>query len=160
MSLRKLMKALHTLGAIGMAGGIAAMMLMVNAAPEPAASAEYLAMRVAVYDVSRSLVLPSMALVFLSGVLSMAIHFPFQNALWVWLKFGAGFLIFESMLATIDAPARKAVDAVNAAIAGDIAAADLPARIQDAWGAWWVILTLAALNVVLAVWRPRFRSKN
>ncbi len=160
MLFRKTMKALHTLGAIGMAGGIAAMMLMMNAAPEPAASADYLAVRVAVYDVSRTLILPSMALVFLSGLLSMAAYFPFQNALWVWLKLGAGFLIFESMLATIDAPARKAVDAVNAAMAGDIASADLPTRIQDAWGAWWALLTLAALNVVLAVWRPRFKSKN
>ena len=160
MLFRKTMKALHTLGAIGMAGGIAAMMLMINVAPEPAASADYLAVRVAVYDVSRGLVLPSMALVFLTGLLSMAVHFPFQNALWVWLKLGAGFLIFESMLATIDAPARKAVDAVNAAIAGDIASTDLSTRIQDAWGAWWVLLTLAALNVVLAIWRPRFRSKN
>ena len=64
------------------------------------------------------------------------------------------------MLATIDAPARKAVDAVRAAIAGDVDPSELPTRVQDAWGAWWVILILAALNVVLAIWRPRFRDKN
>ncbi len=160
MLLRKTMKALHTLGAIGMAGGIAALMLLINAGPEPAASTEYLAVRVAAYDISRILILPSMALVFLSGLLAMAVHFPYQNALWVWLKLGAGFLIFESMLATIDAPARKAVDAVRAAMAGDVAPSELPTRVQDAWGAWWVILILAALNVVLAIWRPRFKDKN
>ena len=59
---------------------------------------------------------------------------------------------------------RKAMKALHTlgaiGMAGGIAAADLPTRVEDAWGAWWVILTLAALNVVLAVWRPRFKSKN
>ena len=158
MNVRRFLKFAHTLGSIGMAGGIAAFMLLLGTGPEPGATPEYLALREGLYTISRSLVLPSMALVFLSGVLSMAVHFPFQNALWAWLKLGAGFLIFESMLATLDAPARRAVDATKQALAGNLSREDLAASITEPWGAWWVILILAALNVVLAIWRPRFRG--
>ncbi len=160
MNLRRYLKLAHTLGAFGMAGGIAAFMLLLANGPEPGATAEYLALREGLYTISRSLVLPSMALIFLSGVLSMAVHFPFQNALWVWLKLGAGFLIFESMLATLDAPARRAVAATKQALAGEMNEPELVASITEPWGAWWVILILAGLNVVLAIWRPRFRSKG
>ena len=142
-----------------MAGGIAAFMFLLATGPEPGATPEYLALREGLYAISRSLVLPSMALLFLSGVLSMAVHFPFQNALWVWLKLGAGFLIFESMLATLDAPARRAVAATKRALAGEINEPQLVASVTEPWGAWWVILILAGLNVVLAIWRPKFGGK-
>ena len=160
MNLRRFLKLVHTLGAFGMAGGIAAFMLFLDAGPDPGATPEYLALREGLYSISRFLVLPGMALVFLSGVLSMAVHFPFQNALWVWLKLGAGFLIFESLLATVDAPARRAVEATEKALAGGLTETELAASINEPWGAWWVILTLAGINVVLAIWRPRFSSKD
>jgi hypothetical protein len=160
MLLRRLLKLLHTLGSIGMAGGIAAIMLLLATGPDPAASTEYLALREGVFTISHSLVLPSMAMIFLSGVLAMAVHFPFQNALWVWLKLGAGFLIFESMLATLDAPARRAVESTRRAMDGGLSEPELMAAIVNHWGAWWVILTLAALNVVLAIWRPRFKARQ
>lgn len=160
MNLRRFLKLAHTLGAFGMAGGIAAFMLLANSSPEPAATPEFLAIREGLYTISRTLVLPSMALIFLSGVLAMAVHFPFQNALWAWLKLGAGFLIFESMLATLDAPARRAVEFTTRAIEGEMSQAQLAASIESPWGAWWVILVLAGLNVVLAIWKPRFLGKN
>ncbi len=159
MNLRRFLKLAHTLGAIGMAGGIAAFMLLLANGPEPGATPEYLALREGLYAISSKLVLPSMAVIFLSGVLSMAVHFPFQNALWVWLKLAGGFLIFESMLATLDAPARRAVEAAEQAIAGELSEPDLVAGITEPWGAWWVLLILAGLNVVLAIWRPRFSRK-
>ncbi|MDJ0940816.1 MAG: hypothetical protein QNJ00_13730 [Woeseiaceae bacterium] len=158
--MRRFLKFLHTAGAIGVAGGLAAFMLMLSAAPEIGATPEYATVRSTLALVSRWLILPSMALVFLSGILSMAVHFPFQNALWVWIKLGAGFLIFESMLATIDAPARDAALAATRAVAGEIDAAELAREVVDRWGAWWTILVLAILNVALAVWRPRFRSRS
>ena len=160
MRLRRLLKLLHTLGSFGVAGGIAAYMLVLSVGPEPSATPEYLLLRESLYAISRNLVLPSMALVFLSGVLAMAAHFPFQNALWVWLKLGAGFLILESMLATVDAPARRAVGLVNGAMRGEVSEAELLAGVNNPWGAWWVILVLAGLNVVLAIWRPRFERKK
>ncbi len=160
MNLKRFLKLLHTLGSFGMAGGIAAFMLLLHNGPEPGATPEYLALREGLYAISRTLILPSMALIFLSGVLAMAVHFPFQNALWAWLKLAGGFLIFESMLATIDAPARRAAEAANRALAGELSNAELVASIETPWGAWWVILVLAGLNVVLAIWKPRFQRRT
>ncbi len=160
LNTRRILKLLHTLGSFGVAGGIAAFMLLLNSGPEAGATPEYLALREGLYAISRYLVLPGMALVFLSGILAMAVHFPFQNALWVWLKLAGGFLIFESMLATVDAPARRAVEATQKALDGNLSEAELIASVNNPWGAWWVLLALAAVNVVLAIWKPRFGSKN
>ena len=63
------------------------------------------------------------------------------------------------MLATLDAPARRAVAAAEQALAGELSEPDLVAGITEPWGAWWVLLILAGLNVVLAIWRPRFSRK-
>lgn len=160
MNTRRLLKFVHTLGSFGVAGGIAALMLILGTGPDPAATPEYQVIRESVYAISRNLVLPSMVLVFVSGGLAMAFHFPFQNALWVWLKFGTGLLILEAVLASIDSPARRAVNLVHSAMRGEIAETELLAAIDNAWAAWWAILLLAGLNVLLAIWRPRFKRKK
>ncbi len=160
MDARKTLKVLHTIGSTGLAGGLAAFLILLSLGPEPAVSTEYLNLREGLYAISHSLVLPSMAVVFLSGVLSMAVHFPFQNALWVWLKLAAGFLIFESLLATVDGPSRRAVEAARKAMDGELGEEALQAAVMDRPAALWVLLTLAGLNVLLAIWRPRFRSKR
>jgi hypothetical protein len=45
---------------------------------------------------------PSLALVLISGLVSMIVHTPFQNAGWVWLKALLGFPLFVGTLITID----------------------------------------------------------
>ena len=122
--------------------------------------ADYVTLRVSLAAVSNWLIVPSMALVLLSGLFAMAIHFPYQNALWVWLKLLGAFLIFESTLATVDGPARKAAAAAARLHAGDIDTAGFNSVVTDYWGAWWVILALCVANVALGVWRPRFGSKR
>ena len=90
------------------------------------------------------------------GILSMAVHHPFHNAGWVWAKLLVGFLILESCLATIDAPARDAAEAAARALTGEIDMRALALQVNDRWGAWWVLLTLFAANIAMAIWRPRF----
>ena len=158
--MRKLMKFFHTTGSLGVAGGLAAFMLILHFGPPIGATAEYVNLREGVDALSSYIILPSMAVVMLSGVLSMAVHFPFQNATWVWIKLLVGFLILESMLATIDAPARDAADAAREALAGQLTLEELSSSVNDRWFAWWVLLTLALANVGLAIWRPRFRGKS
>ena len=158
--MRKLMKFLHTLGALAVGGGLAAFMMLAHYGPQLAVTPEYLALREGLDQLASWIILPGMALVMLSGVLSMAVHFPFQNATWVWIKLLCGFLILESMLATLDAPARKAAVAARSALDGEISVLELEAAVKDSWLAWWVLLTLALANVALAVWRPRFRGKR
>ncbi|MEM6511904.1 MAG: hypothetical protein AAF660_02740 [Pseudomonadota bacterium] len=157
--MRKVMKFLHTTGSLGVAGGLAAFMLILHFGPPLGATAEYAHLREILDALSSYIILPSMALVMLSGVLAMAVHFPFQSATWVWIKLLTGFLILESMLATLDAPSRDAAAAARDAVVGNIKADELPAAVQDHWFAWWVLLSLALGNVGLAIWRPRFRGK-
>jgi len=156
--MRKFLKLLHTLGAIGLTGGTA-VYLMLIAAPPPATSLEALdAVRQNIAFVSAWLIVPSMAVVLASGLLAMAVHTPFHDAPWVWIKALSGVLIFEAVLASVDGPAQRAADASAAALAGELDPAELSTRIHDHPIALWVILALAAANVAFGIWRPRFRA--
>ena len=154
--MRKFLKLLHTFGAIGYAGGLAAYMLLATLVPDPAVTVEFATVRQGIADVSGWIILPSMVALLLSGLLSMAVHHPFQNMGWVWAKALTGLLIFEATLATVDGPAKRAAAAAHAALNGELAATELALRVNDRIGALWVLLFLAAINVVLAIWRPRF----
>jgi hypothetical protein len=105
---------------------------------------------------SKWLILPSMVVTLISGLLAMAVHFPFQDKGWVWAKAVSGLLVFEASLASIDGPAKAAASVSAAAAAGLIEASALPGMIDDKWGAWWMLLAIFAANVILGVWRPRF----
>jgi len=154
--MRRLMKFLHTLGAIGFAGGIATYMIVATYGPDVSATENYAQFREALAIVSRWLIMPSMLLVLTSGLLAIVTHHPFLNAGWVWVKAITGLLVFEASLASIDGPAQRASSAAAEAVAGNISVAELAASVHDKWGALWVMLALSAANVVLAIWRPRF----
>jgi hypothetical protein len=156
MDMRRILKVLHTLGAIGLAGGLAAFMLVLAAGPEPAAAGEYAALRRALATLSGWLILPSMVATLVSGLLAMAVHFPFQDRGWVWAKAVSGLLVFEATLASVDGPAKAAATHSASAVAGEIDSATLAGLIDDKWGAWWMLLAIFVTNVVLAIWRPRF----
>lgn len=149
------MKILHTLGAIGLAGGLAAFMMMLAAAPEPAATPEYAEIRGTAAMVSKWLIMPSMLLTLTSGLLSMAVHQPFMDAGWVWLKAILGLLVFEASLASIDGPAKAAAIATTKLQQGEVELAEALGQINDKWVAWWILMAIFAVNVLLAIWRPR-----
>lgn len=153
------MKFLHTIGAIGLAGGLSTFMLVLATGPDIHDLGAYAALRTSLDAVSNWIIVPSMALVTTSGLLAMAVHHPFQNMLWVWIKALSGVLIFEATLGSIDAPARRAAEAAARAAAGEIRVSELATLVEDKWVAWWVLLFLAAANVVFAIWRPRFRAR-
>jgi hypothetical protein len=155
MNARKFLKILHTTGSFGMAGGIIAYMFLVQYGPELAVSADYVNLREAIHLASRWVITPSMMFVMVSGLLAMAVHHPFQNALWVWSKALMGLLIFEAVLASVDGPARRAAAAARDALEGEMTVEGLEAAVRDHWGALWMLLALSVVNVVLAIWRPR-----
>jgi hypothetical protein len=157
---RRLLKFLHTLSAIGLAGGLAAYMLVLTGAPDISSLSEYAALRASLVPVTNWLLMPSMLVVLISGLLAMAVHFPFQNAPWVWAKALSGVLIFEATLLSVDGPIKAAAAASARAVAGEIDAAALAGLVSDEWGAWWTLLGLAAANIALATWRPRFGFKS
>ena len=135
-------------------------MLVLGAGPSPEAVSEHAALRQSLAMLSKWLILPSLVAVILSGILAMAVHHPFQDKGWAWAKLLSGLLIFESTLATVDGPARRAADIAERARLGEIDAASMMLQINDRWGAWWVLLAIFLLNVVLGIWRPRFSRRS
>lgn len=154
--MRKFVKILHSVTALGFGGGMAAYIFILLAAPEITDISQHLVLRTSLAFVAKWLVLPSMILVIVTGLVSMIVHHPFMNAPWVWAKTLSGLLIFEATLASLDAPAQAAKRAAIRAANGELSAAELAPLIRDEWTAWWILLALAVLNVVIGVWRPRF----
>lgn len=157
MFTRKLLKFLHTMSAIGLAGGLAAYMMVLAAWPDVDSIESYAALRSSLAFVADWLILPSMVIVLVSGLLAMAAHYPFINTGWVLLKAVSGILIFEATLTSVGGPAGEAVTLTTRALEGDIDAARLDELVSDKWGAWWMLLALSAANVLIAIWRPKFR---
>ena len=155
--MKRVIKIFHSLAGIGFAGGLAAYMLVLTTTPEVAASADYAALRTALDAIASWMIMPSMLLVVTSGLLAMALHYPFHDAPWVWFKAATGLLIFDASLMSIDAPAERAAVAAARAVNGEIDAATLAGLVSDEWKAMWALLVLAAVNVILAIWRPRIR---
>lgn len=159
MKMRQFMKLLHTLGAIGLAGGLGTFMIVLAAGPEMSEIEAYSALRATLDRLASWVIVPSMGLVMTSGLMAMAVHYPFSEAPWVWIKALSGLPIFEATLNGVAATAEDAAIAAAMAAAGEISLAELAATVEDKWVAWWVLLGLNLANVVLAVFRPRFGRK-
>ena len=157
---RKLVKIVHTLSAIAYAGGIAGYLFVLMGAPEPTEIGQLLTMRTSIDFLVSWLIVPGMLVVLVSGLVSMMVHTPFMEQGWVLLKALAGVLVFEATLASIDAPAKRAMHAAERAAAGEFDLAELSGMIHDEWMALWVLLALSAANVVLGIWRPRATKRR
>jgi len=121
MYMRKTLKILHTLAACGIIGGILVYMILLLGAPQgtPAAYAD---LRESIAMVSNYVLIPSLALVLVSGLLSMAVHHPFLNKRWAWFKAALGILMFKGVLAVVGTHADHA-----AAVSRKIANGEAPA---------------------------------
>jgi hypothetical protein len=149
----RLLKVLHTLGAIGLMGGLMVCLVLVGRpAPGPAATE---ALRHALDAVFVWGLVPSMLVCVVSGFASWMVHRPFRNALWASLKGVSGLSVMEVTL-HLQSQAREATALAVQAVAG--------APQPLAWAEVrhteevlvWVLLVLSFLNIVLGVWRPRF----
>ncbi|MEM1262056.1 MAG: DUF2269 family protein [Pseudomonadota bacterium] len=160
MLIRKLLKISHTLASIGLAGGLAAYMVALSAAPDISSVEEYAALRRSLALVAEWMITPSMVLVLISGLLALAAFTPYMEAPWVWVKALTGVLIFEATLGSIDKPAQDAAKAAARVVAGELPPDALERLVRNEWGAWYAILALSAANVILAIWRPRFGIKK
>ncbi|KQP50433.1 MULTISPECIES: hypothetical protein [unclassified Methylobacterium] len=151
--MRRLLKFLHTMGAIGMMGAMACLVVMLSFTPPPAALPGYALMRGAMGAVATWVFLPSMALTLLAGLLAIAQR-AFHNAGWAWAKLATGVLIFEGGLVYIQGPMRQEADLSAGALAGRVDPAML-ADLGSERGVLWTLLAVSTANVVLGVWRPR-----
>ncbi len=156
--LPKTLKFLHTLAACGIIGGIGCHMILLIFAPQETPAA-YADMRQSISAISNYVLVPSLAIVLISGLLSMAVHTPFLNRGWAWLKAGMGFFMFKAVLTIVGVTANQAADIAQRIEEGEPAEALLQAAIFNEWAFLIFVMILSVANVVLGVWRPRFSRR-
>jgi hypothetical protein len=152
--LKRLLKIMHEIGAVGVMGAFAACLVLVVKGPTQPLVA-YAAVRQAIAAITQWLLLPSLVLVLLSGLLAIAATSAFHNAAWAWVKALLGLSVFEGTLVTINASARRAAELAAMAANGQGDPAQLAQTLRTEWGGLWLMLALSLINIVLAVWRPR-----
>ena len=81
--MRRWLKALHEIAAIGVAGTLGACIVLVATAPEDSLVA-YAAVRSAIAALVKWLLVPSLALVLVSGLLAIALNRAYHDAGWAW----------------------------------------------------------------------------
>ena len=158
--LSRTLKVLHQLGAIGMMGSLAACAVLVAVAPRESL-VEYAAFRQGIEAVTRIVLVPSLALVLVSGLLAIAFNRAWHDAGWAWIKALLGIVMFEGTLLTIQASARRAAEL--SALAASTATPDpvaLEPLLRTERGGLWLMLALCFANVVLGVWRPRIGRRK
>jgi hypothetical protein len=156
--MKRLLKFLHEIGAIGVMGALAACLVLVIHAPEQSL-VEYAAWRQGIAAITRYMLVPSLALVLISGLLAIAVNRAYHDAGWAWLKALSGVSMFEGTLLTVQASSQRAAELSAQAAAGAGDPALLAAAVRTEWGGLWIILGLSVANIVLAVWRPRLSRR-
>lgn len=159
--MRRMMKFLHTMGAIGLMGAMASLVVLLGLTPSPSALAGYALMRGAIAAVATWIVLPSLALTLVSGLLAIALNPVFQNAGWAWAKLASGILLFEYGFVGVQGPMQREAERSAAALLGQVDPGTLAGSLRAETGTLWVLLVVATANVVFGIWRPRLiRSRG
>ena len=156
--MRRTLKALHELAAVGMMGSLAACVVLIMTATTDS-PARFAAIRHAIAMVHQYLYVPSLALALISGLLAIAATRAYQDAGWAWIKALTGVSMFEGSLLTIVGPAKKAAVLAEQALSGSGDPSALAHLLHTEWSGTWVMLALATANVVLGVWRPRLARR-
>lgn len=155
VAMRRVMKFLHTMGAIGLMGAMASLVVMLSVTPPPAVLSGYALMRSAMAAVATWVFLPSLALMLVAGLLAIALNRAFHNAGWAWVKLATGILMFEYGFVGVQGPMQREAERSAQALAGRVDPATLAESLGAERGTLWVLLAIATANVVLGIWRPR-----
>jgi hypothetical protein len=149
------MKFLHTMGAIGLMGAMACLLVLLYLTPAPSSLSNYAMMRAAMGGIATWVFLPSIALTLVAGLLAIAVNRAFHSAGWAWAKLATGVLIFEWGFAGIQGPMQQEAELSARALAGEADVATLAQSLGAEQGSLWVLLAIATANVALGIWRPR-----
>lgn len=153
--MRRLLKFLHTMGAIGLMGSMASLLVMLSYAPPPTSLDGYALMRGAMGAVATWIFFPSLGFTLVAGLLAIGLNRGFHNAGWAWVKLATGILIFEGGFVSVLGPMQDEAERSAAALAGEVDPATLAGALGPERNTLWVLLAVATVNVVLGIWRPR-----
>lgn len=146
-------KAVHDIASIGFGGGLAAC-LVINLTANRASSAEIAAARQVFAAIAQYLLIPSMAVVVVSGLIAMMATRGYQDAGWTWVKAVLGISVFVATVRVVGGGSKQAELAAAATDAGL-----LDAMLRSERNMLWLLIALCVVNVVFAVWRPRLMIK-
>lgn len=155
---RRVLKVLHEIGAVGVLGSLAACVVLVVTAPTESLVG-YAAVRQGIAEISKWLLVPSLAITVITGLAAIAASDAYINAGWPWVKALLGITLFEGTLLTIDRSATRAAELAALAAEGRGDPALLAEVVRTEWGGLWLIIALSVANIVIAVWRPRFSRR-
>ena len=150
---RRGLKALHEIAAVGVGGGLAAC-LVIGLTANAASPAEFAGARQAIAAIARFVLVPSLAVVLVTGLLAIAATRGYHDAGWAWLKALLGLSLFEATLVTVGASTRQAELAAAMADPGLLAS-----LLHSERNTLLMLLGISVANVVLAVWRPKLTVK-
>jgi uncharacterized membrane protein len=153
--MRRLMKFLHTMGAIGLMGAMVCLVVLLGVTPAPSSLPQYVLMRGAMGQIATWIFLPSMALTLIAGLLAIAVNRAFHNAGWAWAKLASGILVFEWGFTAILGPMQQEAEQSARVLAGQADAATLAGSLSAERYSLLVMLAVATFNVVFGIWRPR-----
>jgi hypothetical protein len=156
--MRRLMKFLHTIGAIGLMGSMASLIVLLGFVPKPTSLPEYVLITAAMSGVVTWVFFPALALTLIAGLLAIAVNRAYHSAGWAWAKLATGILIFEGGFTAILGPLQEQAELSARALAGTGDPATLAASLAAVRSSLWVLLAVAAANVILGVWRPRLTT--
>jgi hypothetical protein len=149
------MKFLHTIGAIGLMGAMACLIVLLGFVPKPTSLSEYAMMTAAAGGIATWIFFPSLALTLIAGLLAIALNRAYHSAGWAWAKLATGILIFEWGFTAILGPLQENAELGARALNGEVDPATLVTTLAAERTSLWVLLLVATANVVLGVWRPR-----
>ena len=157
--MRKLLKFGHTMTAIGFLGSIAVLWVFHQQLPARGGFRNLQRQRQTMGSISSLVLMPSLLVTLLFGLASMAAVPGFHSAPWAWGKLATTVLMLEGSLLGIHSPMKKEAELAASALADNALVGEL--AMQSSAEQWSLVIigSVAAANVALGVWRPRFRSK-
>jgi hypothetical protein len=143
------------MGAIGLMGAMASLIVLMNVAPPPTSLAGLAVMRGAMAEIATWIYFPSLMLTLVAGLLAIAVNPAYHNAGWAWAKLASGVLLFEGGLVSVLGPIQEEARRSASALAGQLNPAMITASYGAERNAIWALLAITTANVVLGIWRPR-----
>lgn len=153
--MRRLLKFLHTIGATGLLGSIASLLVLLIVVPPATSLAEYASYRAAMSFIATWVFLPSLGLTLISGLLAIAASTAYHNAGWAWVKALSGILLFESGFVGVLGPLQQEAERASAALAARADPSILAQSISAERNTIGILIGVAVFNVIFGIWRPR-----
>lgn len=153
--MRRLLKFLHTIGAIGLMGSMVSLLVLLSFIPPSTSLAEYASFRSAMGAIATWILFPSLGVTLISGLVAIAYSRAYHSAGWAWAKALSGILLFESGFVGVLGPMQQEAERSAAALAGAADPATLAASLTAERNTLLILIAVAAFNVAFGIWRPR-----